>query len=433
MTVSAQPIWNNEVDADSEKDALLQFSDVSRKFIDSYTSLEKHVDRLSSELEAQTAEKEQQYEEKNHLAERLQLILSTLPSAVIVIDGHGKVQECNTLAEDMLGLPLIGERWLKIIGRAFAPKSDDGFEISLKDGRRVKVETRALGKQPGQIVLLTDLTETRKQQESQSREQRLSSIGKMMASLAHQIRTPLSSALLYSGHISSQKLNGEQHQRCHNNLQHSLKQLQRQVSDMLLFASGGVASKERFQLADLIKALKADVDGYQLHKEIDINFENFINKNLESETSLFGNSQALLGAIANLIENSIHACNKNRAQGKLVDIAIVFEIKNEKKLSISVSDNGCGISKSDQKQIFQPFYTKRARGTGLGLAVVNTVVNSFKGAINVESEDTSSSTAATTITLTLPCIHSSSSTLEQSIENISSTVEEEPQLLTGGQ
>ncbi len=432
MTVSAQPIWNNEVDADSEKDALLQFSDVSRKFIDSYTSLEKHVDRLSSELQAQTAAKEQEYEEKNHLAERLQLILSTLPSAVIVIDGHGKVQECNTLAEDMLGFPLIGERWLTIISRAFAPKSDDGFEISLKDGRRVKVETRALGKQPGQIVLLTDLTETRKQQESQSREQRLSSIGKMMASLAHQIRTPLSSALLYSGHISSQKLNGEQHQRCHNNLQHSLKQLQRQVSDMLLFASGGVASKERFQLADLIKALKADLDAYQLHKEIDINFENFINENLESETSLFGNSQALLGSIANLIENSIHACNKNLAQGKLVDIAIVFEIKNEKNLSISVSDNGCGISKSDQKHIFQPFYTKRARGTGLGLAVVNTVINSFKGAIKVESEDISSSTA-TTITLTLPCIHSSSSTLEQSIENISSTVEEESQLLTGGQ
>jgi len=342
-----------------------------------------------------------------------------------------KVQECNTLAEDMLGQPLVGERWLTIISRAFAPRSDDGFEISLKDGRRVKVETRALGNQPGQIVLLTDLTETRKQQESHSREQRLSSIGKMMASLAHQIRTPLSSALLYSGHISSQKLNEEQHQRCHNNLQHSLKQLQRQVSDMLLFASGGVSSKERFQLSDLIKALKADLGSYQLHKETDINFENLINENLESETTLFGNIQALLGAIANLIENSIHACSKNRAQGKLVDIAVVFEIKNKKKLSISVSDNGCGIAKSDQKQIFQPFYTKRARGTGLGLAVVRTVVNSFKGKINVESEGKSA--AVTTINLTLPCIHSSSSTLEQSIENISSTVEKEPQMLTGGQ
>ena len=429
MSVGAQPIRKQEVTIDSEKDALLQFSNISRKFIDSYSSLEKHVDRLSNELEAQTAAKEQQYEEKNHLAERLQLILSTLPSAVIVIDGHGRVQECNTLAEDMLGLPLIGETWLNIISRAFAPRSDDGFEISLKDGRRVKVETRALGNQPGQIVLLTDLTETRKQQENHSREQRLSSIGKMMASLAHQIRTPLSSALLYSGHISSQKLNAEQQTRFHGNLQHSLKQLQRQVSDMLLFASGGVESKERFQLSDLISALKADLVGFQLHKQIEINFENLINQDLELETSLFGNIQALQGAIANLIENSIHACNKNRSLGKLVDITILFNIEEEKNLTISVSDNGCGITEADQKQIFQPFFTKRARGTGLGLAVVSTVVNSFKGAINIESE----LSTATMITLTLPCIHSDPSTLEQSIEHITSTVELEPQMFTGGQ
>jgi len=201
------------------------------------------------------------------------------------------------------------------------------------------------------------------------------------------------------------------------------------VSDMLLFASGGVESKERFQLSDLISALKADLAGFQLHKQIEINFENLISQELELETSLFGNIQALQGAIANLIENSLHACNKNRSLGKLVDINIQFNIEEEKILTISVSDNGCGITEADQKQIFQPFYTKRARGTGLGLAVVSTVVNSFKGAISVESE----LSTATMITLTLPCIQSDPSTLEQSIEHITRTVDIEPQMFTGGQ
>ncbi len=459
MTVGTQPIWNKEIIADnlkssgayvksirsshedgiygtvdvsatndSEKDALLQFSDVSRKFIDSYSTLEKHVDRLSNELAAQTAEKEQQYQEKNRLAERLELILATLPSAVIVIDGHGLVQECNALAEDMLGLPLVGETWLNIISRSFAPRSDDGFEISLKDGRRVKVETRALGNQPGQIVLLTDLTETRIQQENQSREQRLSTIGKMMASLAHQIRTPLSSALLYSGHISSQKLDEQQQQRFHLNLQHSLKLLERQVSDMLLFASGGVASKERFCLSKLIRELQLDIKGHHLNDEIDIQFDSFIDQNLNDEIILFGNMRALLGAIANLIENSVHACSKNRTLGKLVDITVTCSMNDEKQIAIAVSDNGCGIAEADKEQIFQPFYTSRARGTGLGLAVVNTVINSFKGKISVESEQLST----TTMTLSLPCVHSDSFTVDRSKENTTSVVEDPPQQQTGG-
>jgi len=455
MTVGTQPIWNKETisenlkpsgafveaiasdgkshvtgsDIDAEKDALRQFSVISRKFIDSYSHLEQHVDRLSDELAAQTAEKEQQYEEKNLLAERLELILATLPSAVVVIDGHGRVQESNALAEDMLGLPLVGETWLNIISRSFAPRSDDGYEISLTDGRRVKVETRALGKQPGQIVLLTDLTETRRLQENQSREQRLSTIGKMMASLAHQIRTPLSSALLYSGHISSQKLNEDQQKRFHTNLQHSLKRLQRQVSDMLLFASGGVASKERFQLSKLIKALKADVNSYQLNKSVDVQFDNLIKKGVDKEILLFGNMQALLGAIANLIENSIHACSQNRSNGKLVDISVLFKIDEKHNIIISVSDNGCGISKSEQKQIFQPFYTNRARGTGLGLAVVNTVMNSFKGKISIES----AKQAGSIVNLVLPCIHSDSFTIEESTENKDGNAANKMQQPAGGQ
>ncbi|MCP3674621.1 MAG: GHKL domain-containing protein [Gammaproteobacteria bacterium] len=427
MTIGTEPVWNKEINADNlqrpfpfesnsdddtpnsannlpsaqaEREALLQFSDISRKFINSYTHLEQHVDRLSSELAAQTAEKKQQYEEKNRLAERLEKILSTLPSAVIVIDGHGRVQESNALAEDMLGLPIVGETWIAIISRAFSPRSDDGHEISLKDGRRVKVETRALGSEPGQIVLLTDLTETRILQEHQSREDRLSVIGKMMASLAHQIRTPLSSALLYSGHISSQKLDEQRQQRFHLNLQHSLKQLERQVSDMLLFASGGTSSKQRFGIDELLVSLNADINSHIVAKEIDIVIDGLETENSSSEISLFGNIQSLLGAIANLVENSIHACRENSSNGKLIDISISLEKNTKNTISISVHDNGCGISDINKERIFEPFYTTRARGTGLGLAVVNTIINSFKGKVRIESEESS----GTTIEMILPCI-----------------------------
>jgi len=420
MTTGAQVLWNNNQleessatdtseESSSANNALHQFSDITQKFIDSYGHLEQHIDRLSSELATQTAEKEQQFQERTKLAERLEGILSTLPSAVVVLDGHGRIQEFNALAVNMLGTPLKSETWLNIISRAFAPRSDDGHEISLKDGRRVKVETKGLGKEPGQIILLTDLTDTRLLQETQSRQQRLSVIGKMMASLAHQIRTPLASALLYSGQISSQKLDAEQQQRFHKNLQHSLKQLERQVSDMLLFASGGVSSKERFQLRDLLAGINLDLTNNLVSSNNEVQFKSELTAEDIDSITLFGNMQSLLGAMANLSANSIHACRNNRANDKSVNIIISVAKETSDSVTFSISDNGCGIPETHKGQIFKPFFTSRARGTGLGLAVVKTVINSFKGSISFDSK----TEEGTTLSLSIPCVDSRNSATEQ--------------------
>jgi len=383
----ALPPYNSQpedsADIESNIKAIEQFSVISKQFIDSYHHLESKVSQLSDELATQTAAKEQQYLENERMAKRLQKILSTLPSGVVVIDGHGVVQEANPVALEMLGDDVVGSTWINVISKAFAPRSDDGHEISLADGRRVKVETKAIVSEPGQIVSLTDLTETRRLQEHQSREQRLSVIGKMMASLAHQIRTPLSSALLYSGQITSQRVSHEKQQSFQRNLQQSLKQLERHVSDMLLFASGGVATSQRFPVTELISGIQTEVA-----RNLFVDFDIEVNCNIAADQSkyLYGNKQALQGAIANLVENSLHACRENQARGKLVSVSIDFESTDERDLSVIVTDNGCGIEKQQQENIFEPFYTGKAKGTGLGLAVVKTVVTNFKGRIEVASE-----------------------------------------------
>ena len=163
---------------DIDINALHNFSAISQQFIESYNHLNDQVQVLRADLAKQTAEKERKALESESLAKKLQVVLATLPNGVVVIDGHGVVQQANSVAVNMLGEPLEGHAWIDIIARAFSPKSDDGHEISLLDGRRVKVDTQAIGTEPGQIVTLTDLTETRRQQENLSREQRLMAIGR---------------------------------------------------------------------------------------------------------------------------------------------------------------------------------------------------------------------------------------------------------------
>ncbi len=148
----------------------------------------------------------------------------------------GVVREANPAAIDLLGQPLLGMLWRHVISRCFAPREDDGHEVSLKDGRRLSIATRSLDAEPGQLVLINDLTETRHLQEQLARHERLSSLGRMVASLAHQIRTPLSAAMIYASHLTERELPVETQQRFAARLKDRLHELEHQVRDMLVFA-----------------------------------------------------------------------------------------------------------------------------------------------------------------------------------------------------
>ena len=100
----------------------------------------------------------------------------------------------------------------------------------------MKLSITPLENEPGQLIVITDLTETRQLQARVSHMQRLSSLGKMVASLAHQIRTPLSAAMLYASNLTRKGLGQEAQTQFANKLTDRLKELESQVNDMLLFA-----------------------------------------------------------------------------------------------------------------------------------------------------------------------------------------------------
>lgn len=186
--------------------AFALFNQMSSQLSESYSLLEERVTELKGQLALVSAQRMEELAEKERLANRLQSLLDLLPGGVIVIDAHGVVREANPAALGLLGEPLVGMLWREVIARCFAPREDDGHEISLRDGRRLSIATRSLNGEPGQLILLNDLTDTRRLQEQLARHERLSALGRMVASLAHQIRTPLSAALLYAGHLSEQAL-----------------------------------------------------------------------------------------------------------------------------------------------------------------------------------------------------------------------------------
>ena len=156
--------------------------------------LEGHVATLTRDLDIMAARKDAELGQKRQLAKQFQTLIEVLPGGVVVLSSRGIVIQSNPAARRMLGRALDGERWRELIVSCFAPRSDDGLEITTVTGMRISLATASLAEE-GQIILLTDQTQTRELQRRVSHSERLSAMGKMVSALAHQVRTPLSAAL----------------------------------------------------------------------------------------------------------------------------------------------------------------------------------------------------------------------------------------------
>ena len=317
------------------------------------------------------------------MSSRMEHILQAMPSGVILLNGDGVVSEANPVAVELLGEPLEGQRWLSIINRSFAPQHDDGHEVSLRNGRRVKLAMTPLDPEPGQLIVLTDLTETRLLQKNLSHLQRLSALGKMVATLAHQIRTPLSAALLYASNLGSASLQPESRNRFQQKLVDRLNDLERQVNDMLLMAKGrqeGMA--ETLQLSNVLDVVMANCEPIAKRQSARL-------LRVEHSKGYFlGNSNALASAVGNLVMNSLEAGAS--------EIELVTH-QQDGTLMLQVVDNGKGLDAKLQQQVLEPFFTTKPQGTGLGLAVVQSVIRNHGGHVQLSCEPGKGCTARVTL------------------------------------
>lgn len=392
-TTAATP---NLQDPSELKQAFQLFSQMSQQLTESYAFLESKVEHLSGELATVSEQRMTELAEKERLADRLQSLLTLLPAGVLLLDQHGVVSQSNPAADELL-LELSGEQclvgsyWRQLIQRCFKPRGDDGHEISLVDGRRVQLRTTPMSDGPGQIILLTDMTETRALQSELSRHQRLSAMGKMVASLAHQIRTPLSAATLYAGHLNADQLDDGLRVRFANKLTERLQHLESQVRDMLIFARGEAPLNDDISTGDLVAAFNAAMEVPVQQHQATVTFD--IDCPLTQR--LVCNKDALISALMNLINNALESGEHP------IELSVHMHMSDEHTLVIHIDDNGPGLNAEQKEKYLEPFFTTKSNGTGLGLAVVQAVVNAHQGTFDCSD----STLGGLSAQLTLPILY----------------------------
>jgi two-component system sensor histidine kinase FlrB len=327
------------------------------------------------------------------LTERFTVLMEALPAGVVVLDRKGSVEQMNRAAERLLDGNVVGQDW-GTVAAVLAPTENAGERsLAHPDGaRRLAVSETALESGEGRILLLQDVTETYRMRLAAERNERLAAMGEMVAGLAHQLRTPLAAALLYTGNLRQPELGPVERLKVTERAIERLRYLERLIRDMLLFARGDSLGRQDFVVGDLVAELAHTLEPLARARQIV-----FSSRCECGELVVHGDRKALGGALTNLLENAIQAtaaegrvnCEVRRGRGEMGE-----------EVHFLVQDSGRGIEPDLQARLFEPFFTTRAEGTGLGLAIARGVARGHGGDIALESAPGTGST----FTLTLPLL-----------------------------
>jgi two-component system sensor histidine kinase FlrB len=222
----------------------------------------------------------------------------------------------------------------------------------------------------GGVVLVTDVTEAHMMQLLLRRQQRLLTMGELAAGLAHQIRTPLATALLYASQMALPGRSAEDLKRCGERTVGSLKQLDCLVNDMLAFAHGG-APPERVSVSAVLEQVA------QWLKPALRRGARLTIRTQAPNLMVRANAPSLVSAVLNLATNALQAAPAD------IELELLGRRAPDGRAQIVVSDNGPGVPAHIRGRIFEPFFTTRTRGNGIGLAIVKSVVEAHKGTVSL--------------------------------------------------
>jgi PAS domain S-box-containing protein len=361
---------------------------------------EKELERLHK-IEKERAEQTERLSEE---------VTRNMPAGLLVVNATGIISSSNPAAEQVLGIRGLGfRRYSEALG------ADSELTRLVREClstgkiyRREEVEhvppagdTRHLGvtispirrgteKISGAICLLTDLTELAALQQRMQLKENLAALGELSAGIAHEFKNALATISGYAQMISSEGTGGEVGEHAERILEQT-RNITHVVAEFLKYARPLEISDETVTLQTVVERVVAEVG--EALPQVKIRFEGTFGE-------VEGDEGLLRQALLNLTRNAAEAGATAAHGGKVLvrgEVACGDEAGSQ---WITVFDNGPGIGATAMPKLFRPFFTTKANGTGLGLAVVQKIIVQHGG--QVQARNRTEGGAAFIVTLPLP-------------------------------
>jgi PAS domain S-box-containing protein len=347
---------------------------------------EKELERLHR-IEKERAEQTERLSEE---------VTRNMPAGLLVVNATGIISTSNPAAEQVLGIRGLGFRRYS---EALGADSDLTRLISecLSTGkifRREEVEhippagdTRHLGvtispirrgegKISGAICLLTDLTELAALQQRMQLKENLAALGELSAGIAHEFKNALATISGYAQMIRSESSEPEALDYSERILEQT-RNITHVVTEFLKYARPLEIPDERVALQTMVERVVSEVR--EALPQVKIRWEGTFG-------DAGGDEGLLRQALLNLARNAAEACEQTVGGGQVVVCGDMVQGEGTGFQRISVTDNGPGIPANVLPKLFRPFFTTKAQGTGLGLAVVQKIIVQHGGQVEVRNQ-----------------------------------------------
>ncbi len=365
-------------DANKDIEALAQavaiFTETSGKMEEAYRALEQRAQQLDQELA-----------EKNHALaianDYLSGLLESMTDGVVAIDNDGTITRFNRAACTILGYragEIIGYPFDEVFGRAFeAPRVAGDMELKAKSGRPVPVNERdslvldEKNRRLGRVKTFQDLSEIIALREQVRQIDRLAAVGEMAASVAHEIRNPLGGIRGFAALLAQDIPESDPRRRLVDKIILGTKSLDKVVSELLEFTRPVELSLRPVACVSLVDAAAgfADIDRDRI----------VLANKIGPGVRVLADPDKMRQVLLNVIVNAAHSI---AAQGSIEFTTTMLE----NYVNVTIRDTGSGMNPKQLQQAFNPFFTTKEKGSGLGLAVSRKIVEGHGGDISADSQ-----------------------------------------------
>jgi nitrogen-specific signal transduction histidine kinase len=346
---------------------------------------EKELERLHR-VEKERAEKTERLSEE---------VTRNMPAGLLIVNATGIISSSNPAAEQALGIHGLGfRRYSEALGESTELTKNIAECLATgKIFRREQVEhaapggeTRRLGvtispirrgneKINGAICLLSDLTELATLQQQVQLKENLAALGELSAGIAHEFKNALATISGYAQMIRGEAGSAESADNAERILEQT-RNITHVVTEFLKYARPLDISNEPVAMKAVVERVVYEVA--EALPKIRIRYEGPLG-------SVAGDEGLLRQALLNLARNAAEACEGAANGGRVLLRGEVIQGEDSAFQRITVFDNGPGIPPAAQAKLFRPFFTTKANGTGLGLAVVQKIIVQHGGQVEARN------------------------------------------------
>jgi two-component system sensor histidine kinase PilS (NtrC family) len=326
--------------------------------------------KLTERLRAAEEQLERQASRTYALEQDLSQVVGALRSGIVLIDADGRLRSANPMALDLF--PALANRPAAEVISGWEDQLEGAWE-TVQRGEDDRARHLLLSRSPmddgGAVLTIEDVSRLRRMEQEVRQQERLSAVGRFAASIAHEVRNPLTAL---SGAVQMMEVAPDD-QPLREIVLDEVARIERLITDLLESARPQAPQLQPTDLGGIIAAVVTAMGA-----DPRIAGRVSLETQLKAVPPLQADPDQLRQVIWNLLSNAA----QSMTDGGVVQVRLGVEGEG---VTIMVRDEGVGIAEADLARIFDPFFTKRTGGTGLGLAVVDRIVRAHGGQIRVRS------------------------------------------------